>query len=308
MRKSVTSSFQLFADLHRLYFGVDAILLQLRMFGTLQQLHLIGASRLLPPLSYFIPFSSQSPIRWPGLIGVKPFMSELLLTSLLPIALMLSYVKVRNDVTALVYGPVYHFLPRPINAGQPPMLGKSTTDQPDETESEARPGTLRRRETMDSIAGNIVREEETEGRIGFEFEETTELIQEDGEEPSASWSAELRSADPPKAVYNITTLTLLPSLLATDTISLAVSELIVMPMETVMVRVLAHMYQRRVGGSTVGMWPLFSFSWRSVGNVLVIHAAEVALLGVIWAGFNAFSDFVGSEEEAEEDKARQTLL
>lgn len=289
--------------------GTAAVLLQLRIFGTLQQIHLIPASQLLPSLSYFVPFSYKSLIRWPGLIGFKPFMTHALLDTVIPLALMLGYVKLRNELTAMIYAPIYHRLPRPVNPDQPRLSINQSSDAPPVDEAEELPSPLRRQETIDSVAGRDNHDEENETRLGFEFEETTEV-----QAGAESWSAELRSAEPPKVVYHITTLTMLPPLLAADAMSLAISEVIVFPLEAIMVRVLAWTFQARSGGVTATMWPRFSFSWRSLSNVVIVHVAEVAVLAVAWAAFNAFSDWLGGVDEDDdedlsggEDKSNQAF-
>lgn len=274
------------------------------MFGILQQLDLISAARILPPLRSLIPFTALSPIQWPGLIGIGPFCKVLALDSIVPIGLILGYVKARNEIAAWLFAPAYNRVPRPVNISfsnnpSSPLGGEEEVETPEDP-----PAQLQRQDTMDSTMG--VMDEEMEARIGFEFEETTEIAPALAGQAgaSASWSAELRSAEPSPITYHITALTALPALLAADGSSLALAEFAAVPLEATMVRVLASAYLRSVGKDNIGMWHNFEFSWTGIINVVTIQVIEVTLIAGVWAGFNIWSEWMGGSTEDDVETKR----
>jgi hypothetical protein len=125
--------------------------------------------------------------------------------------------------------------------------------------------------------------------ISFDVEQTESMDNSLG-----TWSAELRSANEPKqskdVKYRVTGLTLLPTILATEGIREIIAGVLVMPLEAVMVRIIARAYRQSAGLSVSDLYQLGE-SVPAFENLFSAFAMQVAITGVVWAGFTAASQW-----------------
>ncbi|KAI9730947.1 MAG: hypothetical protein M1818_008022 [Claussenomyces sp. TS43310] len=315
---------------HRvLDFGVGYIMVHYQMFAILQQLNMISLDRWFPSNRSFIPFSAHSPLQLPphptSIHDLLPWGTALLHTAA-PMLAILAYINARNTISSLAFGPIYRTLPRPINLKMATQGNKdSHSDNPNPAEPsnfslQARrdssapgatdpdqpdPSTVHshRQNTLESLEGRangsspslfVNDEEEQTTLISLDFEAT------ETSEPSGGgdWSAELRSAEPPKAAsYRITTFTMLPPLLAAEALSTLLASTITVPLETCMVRIVARAFRASAGAGVEDLTRGWDVSWRGVFNVFVVQAAELVLTGCVWAAYTVVSQSLGANEE-----------
>jgi hypothetical protein len=281
------------------------------MFAILQQLNLIPSSKLLPGLRSFIPFSQTSPLQFPPTpsLNVSSLVSWGLsiLQTAAPMLIILAHGKVKYMVARIMYRPIYKTLPRPsgdsmfsgINISAP-VLEYDTPDQNANERSRYRSEdepTLRALEGLPALDRQDTRphpnerdqdsseDEEEEmthaALISFDVE-ATDVV----ESSLGTWSAELRSANEPKpsldVKYRVTGLTMLPPIMATEGLREIVSGIIVMPLEALMVRVIGRAYR---GSAGLGTEDMYRWGVPSVGNLCSALTVQLAITGVIWAGF-----------------------
>jgi hypothetical protein len=138
--------------------------------------------------------------------------------------------------------------------------------------------------------------------------EATEMT----EATMGTWSAELRSANEPpprETTYQITALTMLPPLLAAEGLSSVLAGLALIPLEAIMVRTLARAYRRSAGLGTTDLFAGRAIPWRTVPNVIAVHATELAVTAGVWATFTIVSQamagkypFWGKADETDEEQ------
>lgn len=298
------------------------------MFAILQQLNLISGSRLLPSFRSFIPFTAASPLQLPPppSFNVESMLSwgSSLFLSAAPLLTILAHGKIKFFIARLLYRPIYKSLPRPMGdsifsglPGHAPLMEYDTPDIPlDETRSrrgediptlraleglpavdrEGREETRRRRSFLDigddsSEDGNDEMQQAT--LISFDVE-ATEAV----ENSLGTWSAELRSANEPVPLesinYRTTGLTMLPIILAAEGLREIVAGLLVLPLEAVMVRVIARAYRQDAGLSVTHLYEIGAFKsgfWMQ-RSLVGVFALQIVLTGVIWAGFTTVTQWL----------------
>jgi hypothetical protein len=298
----------------------------------LQQLDLIPSSRLLPSFMSFIPFSASSPMQMPPSpsLDTQSLLTwgAALLRTASPLLVILAHGQIKYAISQFLYRPIYQSLPRPIGesmfAGlsvQPPLMEYDTPDHDTETEirvvMEEEPilpsiETLPPLERIETRSrNNDSDEEEVEisqaSLISFDVE-PTEVI-----EPSlGQWSAELRSSHEPKSTgvvkYSVTGITMLPTIMATEALREVVVGMIVLPIETFMVRIIGRAYQASAG---LDMDNLYLANGQPSGfaNLLAVFGMQLAVSGIVWAGFTwstqrwAASNRKSLIQEAEKDNS-----
>jgi hypothetical protein len=155
-----------------------------------------------------------------------------------------------------------------------------------------------RRETVLEIEQDSSDEDDAEiaqaTLISFDVEATESMDQSLG-----TWSAELRSANEPKQLkdikYRVTGLTLLPTILATEGLREVIAGVLVMPLEAVMVRVIARAYRQSAGLSVSDMYRLRE-RVPAFENLFLAFALQVTVTGVVWAGFSVGSQWWGARK------------
>jgi len=281
------------------------------MFAILQQLNLIPSSKLLPSFRSFIPFSHASPLQFPPKPSFNPLSLASWGLSLLriaaPMLIILAHGKVKYMVARIMYRPIYKTLPRPsgdsmfsgLNISAPAMeydTPDRNTDDRSRYRSEDEP-TLRALEGLPALDRTETRPPQNERDQDSSDEEDDEmthaaLISFDVEATDVvesslgTWSAELRSANEPRpsldVKYRVTGLTMLPPIMATEGLREVVAGIIVMPLEALMVRVIGRAYRASAG---LGTEDMYQWGFPSVGNLVSVLTVQLALTGVIWAGF-----------------------
>lgn len=303
--------------------------LTFRMFAILQQLHFISGSRMLPSFTSFIPFTTASPLQLPPppAADIESILTwgGSLIRSAAPFLMILAHGKVKFFIARMLYRPIYKSLPRPIGdsifsglTGHAPLMEFDTPDITVE-EARSRPGedtpTLRALEGLPALDRdgrdetrmrhpNLDPEDESSEDGNDEMHQAT-LISFDVEATEAvenslgTWSAELRSANEPVPVesinYRTTGLTMLPVILAAEGLREVFAGLLVLPLEAVMVRVIARAYRQHTG---LGVADLYNIG--AVKGVLGCRSLvgaftlQVVLTGVIWAGFTVTTQWLTS--------------
>ncbi|KAM3074921.1 hypothetical protein ACMFMG_008327 [Clarireedia jacksonii] len=311
--------------------GVYWLTLHLRTFAMLQQVDVFASSSILPPLSFFVPFSNTSPFRPP--LPSAHFRSLLswvfsIGRSAIPMLLVAFHGKFKAILSFLLYRPIYKSLPRPKGESMfsgmnitVPFMEYDTPDAIEETTSvrsedeqtlraleglpalertEARP----RRETVDSFGSN--EDDDTDlaqpTLISFDVDDTAATLVE----PSyGSWSAELRSANEPPSSsgtkYRITGLTMLPIILAAEGLKDLCAAVVAMPIEQVMLRSIVRAYG---GTSTGGLQNIYNvgFTMPNATNVFAAYAFQLVASGIIWAGFTLATEWFVMKGKKKNDK------
>lgn len=288
------------------------------MFAVLHQLHLIPSSQLLPSLKSFIPFAAMSPFELPpsptfSLSSVASWGISILRMTY-PMLTLLFHGKVKSILSRLLYRPIYLSLPRPLGESMFEGFLEAPTvefDAPDRIPTEQRttrgedPQTLRALEGLPTLNGpeehpRILESDEDSSEeegaevaqarmISFDVE-ATEAV----DNPLGSWSAELRSADPPRSSkgtdYRVTGLTLQPTVSATEVFREVMLGFIMMPIEAVMVRVIARAYRKSAGMGVSDLYHVGEYV-PAIGNLFQAMTLQLAITGVIWAGFTVGAQF-----------------
>ena len=140
--------------------------------------------------------------------------------------------------------------------------------------------------------------------ISFDIEATESIDNSPG-----TWSIELRSANElkqPKDVrYRVTGLTLLPIILATEGLREVVAGILVMPLEAVMVRTIARAYRQSAKSSTSDLYQLIELIPASE-NLFSVFTLQLAITGVVWAGFTVASQWWGARKYSQAEKKWNT--
>lgn len=125
--------------------------------------------------------------------------------------------------------------------------------------------------------------------ISFDVEATESMDNSLG-----TWSAELRSANEPKqskdVKYRVTGLTLLPTILATEGLREVIAGVLVMPLEAVMVRVIARAYRQSAGLGTSDLYRLREVV-PAFETLFSAFTLQLAVTGIVWAGFTVGSQW-----------------
>jgi hypothetical protein len=125
--------------------------------------------------------------------------------------------------------------------------------------------------------------------ISFDVEATESIDNSLG-----TWSAELRSANevkPSKDVkYRVTGLTLLPTILATEGLREVVAGVLIMPLEAVMVRVIARAYRQSAGLGTSDIYRLRELV-PAFETLFSAFTLQLAVTGMVWAGLTIGSQW-----------------
>lgn len=228
-----------------------------------------------------------------------------------PMLVILAHGKIKFAVSRIIYSPIYRTLPRPIGESifsglgiSAPTLEYDTPDRPQErqTHNSDEP-TLRALEGLPALDAQHRDESSDEDEvahatlISFDVEATEPV-----ENATGTWSAELRSANEPKASEDVrywrTGLTMLPVFMATEGLREIVAGVIVMPLEAVMVRVIARAYRASAGLPMEDLYPT-GFVVRGIQNIVSVLAMQLVVTGVAWAGFT-----VGSQYWARQNRVR----
>ena len=171
------------------------------------------------------------------------------------------------------------------------LEGRAATDPQEEPQRV-------RRETVFEMEQDSSDEEDAEMAhatlISFDVEATESMDNSRG-----TWSAELRSANESKqskeVKYRVTGLTLLPTILATEGLREVIAGVLVMPLEAVMVRIIARAYRGSAGLSVSDLYqlrdPVPAFE-----NLFSAFALQLAVTGVVWAGFTVGSQWWGTRK------------
>jgi hypothetical protein len=325
------------ANLASLDIGFCYITLHFRLFAILQQLGLIPSSRLIPSLKSFIPFSQASPLHFPPTPSMKwrsifGFASALLHTAA-PLLIILAHGKIKYFVSRLVYRPIYKSLPRPTGESMftglaiaAPTMEYDTPDRPVDTgeapRSEDSP-TLRALEGLpgpgpppspptrepEHVAGSDDEEEEETPTTLISFDvEATEPV----ETAHGTWSAELRSAQEPVVSvginYRTTGLTMLPTIMATEGLREVIAGMLVMPLEALMVRIIGRAYRTSAGLEVTDMYGMdlgLRLGLQGFENVFSVLSAQVAITGMVWAGFIVGSQWYAGTQGADQQSPRK---
>jgi hypothetical protein len=304
------------------------ITLHFRMFAIIQQLHLIPSSRLFPSLNSFIPFTAASPLQLPpnpslNSASLISWGSSMVVTAA-PILIILIHGKAKYFILRLLYRPIYKCLPRPrgdsMFSGIPDAAPAMEYDAPDRNPGiEAVPNATIRAEdppTLRALEGRPAMEPQNEAQLGrteavFEIEHDSS-DEEEGEMAQATlisfdveatesmdnslgpWSAELRSANEPgqskDVKYRVTGLTLLPTILATEGLREVIAGILVMPLEAVMVRIIARAYRQSAGLSNSDIYRLGELV-PAFETLFSAFTLQLAVTGVVWAGFTVGSQW-----------------
>lgn len=288
--------------------------LHFRLFAILQQLNLLPGSPWFPSLKSFIPFSSSSPLTMPPLPSMNSASmlswGGALATTLAPMLVILIHGKIKYAASSIIYRPIYKALPRPIGdsmfAGlsmSAPTMEYDTPDRPEERQgSRSDEPTLRALEgmpTLVSVHGDETDDDEEMAHatlISFDVEATEPV-----ENAAGTWSAELRSANEPKAPeevkYRVTGLTMLPPIMATEGLREIVAGVIVMPLEAVMVRIIGRAYRASAGLPMDDMYSI-GFTIRGFQNIASALTMQLVVTGIAWAGFTIGTQWWGRKKRA----------
>lgn len=290
------------------------ITLHLRIFSILQQLYLIPSSKLLPPVNFFIPFTKYS------LIGCPPKLSHdipsmlrfsfALVDAVAPFALIFAHANFRTMLARLVYRPIYKSLPRPVGESMfaglgivPPSLEFDAPDQLSLASGGSYYEVDEQTVARDGLpgAGGIESETRPIHNHPVSDDEEAELTQAtlisfdveatEGLDPTlGTWSAELRSANESKSLpeikYKVTGLTLLPTIFATELIREAVVTILLIPLETLLIRFIGRTFRLR---ATLTTWDLWTVAPRyrtfNKTGILATVGIQIAMSGLIWGIF-----------------------
>lgn len=166
-----------------------------------------------------------------------------------------------------------------------------------------------RRETIFETEQDSSDEEDTElahaTLVSFDVEATESMDNSLG-----GWSAELRSATEPKQKdvrYRVTGLTLLPTILATEGLREVIAGVLVMPLEAVMVRIIARAYRLSASSSVSDLY-LFRDTVPAFENLFSAFTLQLAMTGLVWAGFTYGSQWWARRKYSKVDKKENTNL
>ncbi|OWP02561.1 hypothetical protein B2J93_4404 [Marssonina coronariae] len=273
--------------------------LHIRLFATLQNLHLIPSSRRFPGLLSFVPFSSSSPLRMPPppslTRGSLLSWGTAFFRAISPLLVMIAHGQAKYAISNAISTPILRYLPQPIGdspfSGLPILTGTesdalSLADERDPQRSDE--PTLRALEglpALETANGDSSDEEEISHATLISFDvEPSEPV----ERSPGSWSAELRSTNelrpPERGAYRVTGLTLLPPVFATECLREIGAGIMLLPLEAIMVRTIGRAFRHGTGLGTADLWNVGP-AIHGVGNLLASLTMQLAVTGLLWMGF-----------------------
>jgi hypothetical protein len=277
--------------------------LHVRMFSLLQQLHLISARRIFPNPWSFIPQTATSPIQLPALPRSMTRASLIawstgIFISLAPLVSVAAYHWLWGKVSNSLYRPLYEHMPKPV--GDDPKWNRNIeklwsedediTNERSQTAASQHDATLRRLEGLpDEEDEEIVQPT----LVSFDVEPSE--MQASGNDYSAelrNMNSEQEHSEP--VTFRVTFLTVLPPVFASELMSRVITNVILLPVEMVMVKIVAAGF---TGGKIVFERP----NSRLLGNLLAAHAVEFVVGSVIWAMFSGLASFMRLSGRAEEE-------
>lgn len=188
------------------------------------------------------------------------------------------------------------------------LEGRPASDSQAEPQAESQAPPRVRRETLFDMEQDSSDEEDGETAhatlISFDVEATESMDNSLG-----PWSAELRSANEPKPSkevrYRVTGLTLVPTILATEGLREVVVGVLVMPLEAVMVRVIARAYRQSAG---LGVSDIYQLGEHvpAFENLFSAFALQLAMTGVVWAGFTYGSQWWAARKYPQVEEKKKT--
>ncbi|KAF4331862.1 hypothetical protein FBEOM_14361 [Fusarium beomiforme] len=316
----------------------------LELYIALQRLGLASSANWLPPLSFFVPFTQDSPIPAPlplkglSLPSILQWIGGLCISST-PFLIWVMSQRLMRDWRPQIWAKIFRRLP---NTGPPPGMTnswvpaersrdrsehrrtRSTVDDvspirpidgqmPSDTglvEAVRRPSTFSAR--GDDYATD---EEDNEGvsatLISFDVEATAET----SEAPPGLWSAELRPSLDARGTpmstttYCDTMLTQLPPLIASHIFADAVLRLAIAPWEATALRLIARSFLQRLSLPTHEICEINLFRQLNLTfaiNFLATQVLHLALCGEIWAAFTTVATvFHSTPDEWREAEAEE---
>ncbi|KAI0999877.1 hypothetical protein K3495_g8321 [Podosphaera aphanis] len=287
---------------------INYFIIQLQLSAILRQLNIIPPSRNFPFFMSMIPFTANSliqfklnpvtetwmlPLAWAGTLASN---AGLLL-------LVLGLDKLKYAISVLVYRQIYLRIPRPLGPSIYSDLPSDLTSFENDSLSEMPQGrqTSASNPTLETSSSTEVQVQNVGRDISEEDEEMNQaqLISFDVEPTEAPdtrgpWSAELRSSNEPKPFgttgYRMTGLTLLPTMLATQVLRDLVADILLVPLEALVLRVVGRAYRTSAG---LRIDDLHSPSMRPhvFGNLIIAWTLQFAIGGTIWCGVTACTDW-----------------
>jgi hypothetical protein len=276
------------------------------MLVILQQINLLPATMLLPSYTALLPFSSYSPLQLPpgpGSIGPLNVLSwsARLLGSLEPLASVFIY----NTAYIVATGVFYTLYDIEMTKPYLPNVATSSSNRPSDHQTvqtaEDRPSpdslfgefdtALQHAVTLDALEGRASHRDDLSEEGDHEMSQQT-LITFDVEASELSeaavgtWSAQLRSANEPPTMepaYHVTALTMLPFFFAIECFTIMSTSIVMLPLESWMVRSVAGAHVHKFGGNTGDLYSGVGISWGTVGNVIVMESIQMILTGTIWS-------------------------
>jgi hypothetical protein len=247
-----------------------------------------------------------------------------LLRTAAPMLIILAHGKLKFAVSRIIYRPIYKALPRPTGdsmfSGLPITAPSMEYDAPDRDRRSDESGlyrgedepTLRALEGLPTLERTDTRSRRSETGGGTTDDEDGEMAQAtlisfdveatEAVEPSLGmWSAELRSANGPRppedAKYRVTGLTMLPPIMATEGLREVAAGIVVLPLEALMVRMIGSAYRTSGGMAIDDLFPnSFSLKGVSFGNIFSAFNIQLAVTGVVWAGFTLGAQWYAMRE------------
>lgn len=287
-------------------------------------MHLIPPNRFFPPFMAFIPFSRTSPFQLPPTptLGVASIFawSGSVLRNILPFFVYTSQGRLKYNVSKQVERFLYYSLPHPEGefSGLEDIIGSDAQDQ-----NQSRPANRSEDEpTLRALEGLPASEQPTPRSRTFD-RDTAESTDEDDDELNhttlisfdveatepvetslGTWSAELRSAidqkPPGSTQYRMTSVTMLPAILATEAIGDVVTWILMLPFDAMCVRLLARDYRTHAG---MGVSDIHSVSMRpyALGNLCAAATLQLGISALIWAGFSLGARWIARKYRREEN-------
>lgn len=306
----------------------------IELYVALQRLGLVSSSNLLPSLSFFVPFSADSPIPAPPPLDGLSVQSVLqwiggVCISATPFLLWVMTQRLIRDLRPQLWSII---LPRLPNTSPP--LGTPTnwgpTDRPRDRDraenthsrsatndvsplravdgqvpNDTGPVEAVRRPSTFSMRDDFSDEDENEGANATLISFDVEATEASSDGPQGLWSAELRpSVNDARGLsspsYVDTLLTQLPPLLANYIFSEAAIRILTAPYESMSLRLLARTFRLRLGLPSHDIFNVNLFSGLNstlVINFLSSQFIHLVLCSELWAGFATVSELLHTTPE-----------
>ncbi|RTE76910.1 hypothetical protein BHE90_008601 [Fusarium euwallaceae] len=306
----------------------------IELYVALQRLGLVSSSSMLPSLSFFVPFSADSPIPAPPPLDGLSIQSVLqwiggVCISATPFLLWVMTQRLIRDLRPQLWSIILPRLPNtspPL--GTPPNWGP--TDRPrdrDRTENthsrsatndvsplraidgqvpnDTGPVEAVRRPSTFSMRDDFSDEDENEGANATLISFDVEATEASSDGPQGLWSAELRpSVNDARGLsspsYVDTLLTQLPPLLANYIFSESAIRILTAPYESMSLRLLARTFRLRLGLPSHDIFNVNLLSGLNstlVINFLSSQFIHLVLCSELWAGFATISELLHTTPE-----------